>query len=41
MILLAFIYIAFDPRFDTVVVGGKKRRILWYDGRDGRNWVFL
>lgn len=48
VILIAFIvvplvllYTTFDPKFDTIMVGGKKRRIMWYNGRDGRNWTFL
>jgi len=41
VVLLVLLYIAFDPKFDTIVVGGKERRIMWYNGRDGRNWTFL
>lgn len=41
VVLLVLLYIAFDPKFDTIVVGDKKRRIMWYNGRDGRNWTFL
>ena len=38
---LVLLYIAFDPTFDTIIVDGKKRRIMWYNDRDGRNWTFL
>lgn len=41
VVLLALLYIAFDPKFATIVVGGKERRIMWYNGRDGRDWTFL
>lgn len=41
VVLLVLLYIFFDPKFDTIVVGGKERRIMWYNGRDGRYWIFL
>ena len=41
VVILVLLYIDFDPKFDTIVVGGKERRIMWYNGRDGRNWTFL
>ena len=41
VVLLVLLYIAFDPKFDTIVVEGEERRIMWYNGRDGRNWIFL
>ena len=41
LIVVLLLYIVFDPKFDTIVVGGKERRIIWYNGMDGRNWTFL
>lgn len=41
VVLLVLLYITFDPKFDTIVVKGKERRIMWYNGRDGRNWILL
>lgn len=41
LLLLLYLYIALDPEFDTIVINGKKRRIIWYNGRDGRDWTFL
>ena len=41
VILLILLYIVFDPKLDTIVVNSKKRRIIWYNGRNGRDWTFL
>ena len=40
-LIVVTLVIVFDPKFDTIVVGGKERKIMWYNGRDGRNWTFL
>lgn len=41
LIVVLLLYVVFDPKFDTIVIGDKKRIIMWYNGREGRNWTFL
>lgn len=40
--LLLILYAHLDPTFDQVEVGGKQKRIVWYNNLKGeRKWIFL
>lgn len=42
LVSLLILYVLFDPTFDWVEVGGKQKRIMWYNNLKGeRNWIFL
>ena len=41
IIILLLGFLMLDPKLDYIVVSGKKKRILWYNSSNGRNWIFL
>lgn len=42
LVSLLILYVHLDPTFDWVEVGGKQKRIMWYNNLKGeRNWIFL
>lgn len=41
LIIILFLCSVFNPKFDTIVVRGKRRKIMWYNGKDGRDWIFV
>lgn len=41
VIVLLILYRIFEPSLDYIVVDGKKKRIIWYNTTNGRDWTFL
>lgn len=33
--------IIFEPRFDTIIIDGKEVEIMWYNSRNGRDWIVI
>lgn len=41
IIILLLVFLTFEPKLDTIIINGKKKKIVWYNSGNGRNWMFL